>query len=95
MARINVDTELMRECGSNIVTYANEYLNAVNELCTRLSKVKTANEWNGSSADAFISNVMSDKKVYFDVGNQLKLMGKALTNSSYRINRVISKNNIG
>jgi len=95
MARVNIDTDLMRECGSNIVNYANDYVNAINGLCNRLASVKNNHEWNGSSADAFIFNVLNDKKTFLAVGKQLKSFGNSLSNSAYKIDRAISKNNIG
>ena len=82
MARVNVDTNKMRECGSNIVNLSKEYLSIVNALFTRLSKVNENGEWSGLSADKFIENVNKNKNSYISLGNQLKRYGDVLIQSA-------------
>lgn len=95
MARVNVDTNKMRECGSNIVNLSKEYLSIVNALFTRLSKVNENGEWSGLSADKFIENVNKNKNSYISLGNQLKRYGDVLIQSANEFDRASSRNTIG
>ncbi len=95
MARVNVDTNKMRECGSNIVNLSKEYLSIVNALFTRLSKVNENGEWSGVSADKFIENVNKNKNSYISLGNQLKRYGDVLIQSANEFDRASSRNTIG
>lgn len=95
MARVNVDTNKMRECGSNIVNLSKEYLSIVNALFTRLSKVNQNGEWSGVSADKFIENVNKSKNSYISLGNQLKQYGDVLIQNANEFDRASSRNTIG
>lgn len=95
MARVNVDTNKMRECGSNIVNLSREYLSIVNALFTRLSKVNQNGEWSGVSADKFIENISKNKNSYISLGNQLKQYGDVLIQSANEFDRASSRNTIG
>lgn len=95
MARVNADTNKMRECGSNIVNLSNEYLSIINTLFTRLSKVNQNGEWSGFSADRFIENVNKNKNSYISLGNELKKYGDVLIQNANVLERASSKNTIG
>lgn len=95
MARMNVDTDKMRECGSNIISLSNEYLAAVNAIFSRLLNISENGEWTGASADAFIEKTRLNQPSYISLGNQLKRYGEIIVESANDIDRASSRNVIG
>lgn len=95
MARMNVDTDKLRESGSNIISLSNEYLTAMNAIFSRLLNISENKEWSGASADIFIEKIRVSKPYYISLGNQLKKYGEVIIESANDIDRASSRNVIG
>ena len=95
MAKVNVDTDKMREIGNNIISLSNEYTNVINELHNRLMNVSNTGEWSGVSADKFIEAKRLSKESYISLGRQLRRYGEVLVQSASDFEMSANRNIIG
>ena len=91
---MNVDTQKAKECANNIISLADEYIDTVNSLFSKLQKVKDTGAWVGRSAEVFIQNAKIAEKEYVRLGKQLKKYGKAVKATANSIDLNIAKNTI-
>lgn len=90
MAKIVADGDKLISCGEDIMALAKQYNDLVNELFTKISKIRTT-AWSGSSADLYISKVMNDRTELKLIGSSINTYGKAIRNTGVSINNIIRK----
>lgn len=83
MAKLDVDTQKMRECGNEIMKLSISIGDDINKLFDRIQKMPTNTcEWVGESAEAYVSRAKNEKLQYLQFKDVLYSYGKYLVNSA-------------
>ena len=90
MAEIKANGDEIINCGENMITLCNDYVNQINNLFNSLSKINKS-AWSGASADAYVAKVMSEQRKYIEFGNYLMMYAKVIKNTGENVNRIIAK----
>lgn len=90
MAKIVADGNKLIACGEDIMSLAKEYNDLINEMFTKLYKIRTT-AWAGKSADAYVSKLMSDRTELKLIGSNINMYGKVFKNTGISINNTIRK----
>lgn len=90
MASIKADGNSIIDVGEEICNLSNEYLNEINDLFDKLSKINKS-AWKGSGADVYAMKAKLEKETYVRFGEYLNMYGKIIKNTGTNVNRIIDK----
>lgn len=90
MATIKADGNSIIEIGDSICSLCNDYLNEINILFDKLSKINKST-WKGSGADLYAIKAKLEKDIYIRFGEYLNMYGKVVKNTGVNVNRIIDK----
>ena len=82
MARINVDTTRLSECGRDFVNLTTEYNQVINECFDMLLGLTEKGAWDGVAATKFQRYVNGEKISYIALGETLMNYGRSIQNSA-------------
>ncbi len=83
---IELDSEIIRECGNDIKRLSNDYYQVMNKMFSRIEGMNTqTGEWTGLSASRFIANSVFDSQQYRNFSNSLKGYAQSLINTANKI----------
>jgi len=89
---IKVDTQRMRECGTNMIKLAGTYRDVMNELFERIEKMPTVTkEWMGIGAREFVKNVNDGKPQYQELGEAIEKYGKHLLETADSMDAAVTR----
>ena len=90
MAEIKANDVTIKQCGDNIISLADEYNKAINDLFDSLEKLNKG-AWAGGSADTYVGLLAKDKKQFLNHGEYIKMYGKVIKNTGDNVDRIITK----
>jgi len=83
MAKLDIDTRKMRECGNEIMKLSISVGDDINNLFDRIQNIPTVTcEWVGQAAEAYASRAKKEKLVYLQFKDILYSYGKYLVDGA-------------
>lgn len=87
MERLNVDTERMQSCGSDIIRLTNELSNTIAEMYKYINNMPDVTlEWVGTPAIRFVQKLNNDRIDYNKFIEELSQYGVFLQNAASQLN---------
>lgn len=90
MAKIMADGNKLIECGNEIISLCDKYIDLIESLFNKMQKIPST-AWTGNSANSYALRLMSDKSIYINFGNSLKSYGSVIKSTGNNINYIIKK----
>lgn len=95
MEELNVDTEKMQACGSNIIRLTNELSNTLSEMYKYINNMPDVTlEWVGTPAIRFVQKLNNDRIAYNQFIEELSKYGSFLQNAADQLNDTANRLNI-
>ena len=92
MAKVNVDTKKLRECGNEIMKIAVEIGDTIDGLFNRIANMPvTTKEWYGPAATEFARRANIEKEDYVKVKSSISNYGKFLVSIADNYDYIIGK----
>lgn len=90
MAEIKANDVALKQCGELIISLADEYDKAINDLFDSLEKLNKG-AWAGESANTYVNLLPKDKKKFLNHGEYIRMYGKVIKNTGDNVERIIVK----
>lgn len=92
MAKLDLDTDKLKECGTNIVNYSNDYSTLIDSFFDGLIKVTSDGVWVGPAANQFVTNAKNAKAYYKKLTDELKKYGNTVLDLAESVNGSCNNN---
>lgn len=95
MEELNVDTDKMQVCGSNIIRLTNELSNTLSDMYKYINNMPDVTlEWVGAPAIRFVQKLNNDRIGYNQFIEELSKYGSFLQSAAVQLNDTASRLNI-